>query len=40
MSESGQFFPDAIRAVLLKPTDEANGYNLRHVTPKTLPKAL
>ena len=28
------------RAVLLEPTDEANRYNLGHITPKTLHKAL
>src|ERR1039458_3918391 len=39
-SESGRFFRDANRAVLPEPIDEANRCDLRHVTPKTLQKAL
>src|ERR1035438_5993586 len=39
-TESGRFFRGTNRAVLLEPTDEANRCNLRHVTPKTLQKAL
>ena len=41
-TESGRFFRDTNRAVLplSEPTDEANRCNLRHVTPKTLQKAL
>jgi hypothetical protein len=37
---TGGFFLGPNRAVLLEPTDEANGCNLRHVTPKTFQKAL
>src|ERR1035437_2213655 len=40
MSESGRLFRGANRAVLPETTDEANRCNLRHVTPKTLQKAL
>src|ERR1019366_3735802 len=39
-TESGRFFRGANRAVLPEPIDEANRCNLRHVTPKTLQKAL
>ena len=38
MSICGFFNPN--RGVVPKLTDEANGYDLRHVTPKTLQKAL
>ena len=34
--ERGRFFLGANRAVTPKPTDEANGCNLGHLTPKTL----
>jgi hypothetical protein len=40
MPESGRFFLGANRDVLLEPTEAANRCNLRHVTPKTLQKAL
>ena len=40
MPEFGRFFPGATRAVVQKPTDEANRCNLGHVAPKTLQKAL
>ena len=38
--EYGRFFLGPNAAVVPKPTDEANRCNLRHVTPKTLQKAL
>jgi len=38
VSICGFFNPN--RGVVPKLTDEANGYDLRHVTPKTLQKAL
>jgi hypothetical protein len=34
------FFQRANRAVLPEPTEAANRYNLKHVTLKTLQKAL
>ena len=37
--ESGRFFPGATRAVVPKPTEEANGCKLRHVSAKTFQKA-
>jgi hypothetical protein len=40
MPESGRFFLGPNRAVVPKPTDEANRCNPGHVTPKTLQKAL
>ena len=39
MPESGWFFPGATRAVVPKPTGEANGCKLRHGPPRTLQKA-
>jgi len=38
--EYGRFFLGPTRAVVPKPSDEANYCILRHVTPKTLQKAL
>ena len=40
MPEYGRFFLRPNPAVVPKPTHEANRCNLRHVTPKTLQKAL
>jgi hypothetical protein len=40
MPEYGRFFLGPIRAVAPKPIGEANRYNLGHLTPKTLQKAL
>ena len=38
--EYGRFFLGPNRAVVPKPSDEANRCNLRHVAPKALQKAL
>jgi hypothetical protein len=40
MPEYGRFFLGPIRAIVPNPTDEANRYDLGHVTPKTLKNAL
>ena len=39
MPEFGRFFPGATRAVVQKPTDEANGCKLRRIAPEMLQKA-
>ena len=39
MPESSRFFPGATRAVVPKPTGEANGCKLRHGPPKNAPES-
>jgi hypothetical protein len=38
--ECGRFFLGPNHAVVPKPSDEANRFILRHLTPKTLQKGL